>query len=232
MRLFGAVLLAGLEAGGIVIEGRTPGADKVVRERGRAALAESARRAVEFARLETPIVWSLRAINTDSNNSVADQLFLAFGHHRGGAGTREGAARATREALKRLGVPTTGYEQIDGSGLSRGNRVSAEQLSALLVAVHARPEAWKLYRDSLAVGGESGRLASRFDGPDLRGRVHAKTGWISGTSALSGVVETDGGEELCFSILVEYPDVSSMNTSVWKPMQDELCARIARWGRD
>jgi D-alanyl-D-alanine carboxypeptidase/D-alanyl-D-alanine-endopeptidase (penicillin-binding protein 4) len=209
--LFGAALRGALAEAGIGVEG------ELRRERG-------ARGGQELFRLRTPLVSTLRPINTDSNNGVADQLFLAVGHAAGGGGTRAGAAAATRRALERLGVPTTGLVQVDGSGLSRDNRATARQISALVAAVLSLegPSA-DLFRGSLAVGGESGTLDGRMTAPGVRGRVQAKTGFIGGVSALSGVVSSAAGPQYVFAILVEYPRFPGLNNSCFKPMQDRIC---------
>ena len=60
----------------------------------------------------------------------------------------------------------------------------------------------------------------------LRGKVQAKTGFISGVSALSGVAASDAGPQYVFSILVEYPPYGGLNTHCWKKMQDEICALL------
>ena len=83
--------------------------------------------------------------------------------------------------------------------------------------------AFRLFRDSLAVSGQSGTLDDRMRTPRMRGKVQAKTGFISGVSALSGVAKSDAGPEYVFSILVEYPPLGGLNTSCWKPMQDRIC---------
>jgi len=76
---------------------------------------------------------------------------------------------------------------------------------------------------SLAVAGETGTLAKRMRTSPARGRVFAKTGFIGGTSALAGYAE--GRERtFAFAILVAYPVYGGLNTSCWKPMQDEICA--------
>jgi D-alanyl-D-alanine carboxypeptidase len=62
--------------------------------------------------------------------------------------------------------------------------------------------------------------------------VRAKTGFIAGTSALSGLVETRSGRTLVFSILVEYPNSDGLNTACWKPMQDAICKLLATWDAD
>ena len=211
VELFGSALRGALSAGGIEVRG------KIRRQR-------NAPGGEPLARLRTPLASTLEPINTDSNNGVADQLFLALGHTAGGSGTRAGAAQATRRALERRGVPARGLIQIDGSGLSRDNRATARQITALIGAVLALGEpAASLFRRSLAVAGESGTLGERMRSPRLRGKIEAKTGFIGGVSALSGVARSDAGPQYVFSILVEYPPQGGLNKSCWKPMQERIC---------
>lgn len=218
VELFGNVLAAALAEGGIELSG------SLLRERRPAGL-------VTLATLSTPVLSLLGPINTDSNNSVADQLFLALGGRIEGDPTRAGGARATARALERLGVPSAGLVQVDGSGLSRDGRITARQLAALLDAVLAEPgERAEAFLASLAVGGETGTLAQRLREPGARGRVWAKTGFIGGTSALSGILETDSGQRLVFSILIEYPRLSGLNNTHWKPLQNDLVKELLRHG--
>jgi len=211
--LFGNVLKSRLEAASIAVGG------PVLRERGVPA-------GREIARLATPLTETLAPINTDSNNAVADQVFFAIGNAIVGRGTRAGGSAATALALERLGVPVAGLVQVDGSGLSRDDRMSTRQITALVDAVLALdPLTAEALLDSLAVAGRTGKLKGRMQG--IAGKVRAKTGFIDGTSALSGVVETADGRTLVFSILVEYPVVGGLNTKAWKPMQDAICVLMA-----
>lgn len=217
--LFGGAALAALTRNGVHIEGG------VVRERRAPSTASRA-----LAKLVTPIVDVLGPINTWSNNACADQLFLTMGRWQFGQGTREGGHAATALALERLGLDTREFVQVDGSGLSRDNRISARQITALVDAVlTGEARAAKAFRESLAIGGESGTLDKRL--ASLEGRVHAKTGFIGGVSALSGYLETADGRTLAFSILVEYPSVDGLNTTCWKPMQDAICEVLAAGAR-
>ena len=219
VELFGNAVTGGLRASGVAVR------DGWRRERAPAGVAR-----VEIARLKTPLVDTLVPINTHSNNACADQVFLATGHALNGNGTREGGRAATAQALAKLGVPLDGFVQVDGSGLSRDNKVSARQIAALIDAVlrlDARTS--KAFLDSLAVGAETGTLDGRMKKADLAGRVHAKTGFINGTGALSGVVDTHDGKKLVFSILVEYPSIEGLNKNCWKPMEDAICEELAGW---
>lgn len=213
---FGAVLEARLAAHGIQVDGA------VRRERG-------APGGEHLVTVTSPITDSLVPINTHSNNSVADQLFFKLGHDFGGGGTRAGGEGAVRLALERLGVPTAGLEAVDGSGLSRDNRVSPAQLTALLWAVlhelDTAPSAG-LFRDSLAVMGRTGTLDGRMRGTPADGAVFAKTGFIAGTSSLAGWLQTTSGRGIVFSIMVNYPSYGGLNNSAWKPMQNDMVLRL------
>ncbi|MEZ5974190.1 MAG: D-alanyl-D-alanine carboxypeptidase/D-alanyl-D-alanine-endopeptidase [Planctomycetota bacterium] len=213
--LFGYGMLDSLARAGVAIEGGF--------ERSRQVPAGR-----EVARLRTPIVSAFLPILRDSNNSVADQLFLFLGHRYAGEGTRAGGARAVARALAGLGVDSDGWNQVDGSGLSKADRVRADQLTALLAGVFQRADADALaLRQALPVAGESGTLRTRMRKGQAEGNVHAKTGWVEGASSLSGWAVTRGGRILIFSILINYPRHPNLNTSVFKPMQDEICEALA-----
>jgi D-alanyl-D-alanine carboxypeptidase/D-alanyl-D-alanine-endopeptidase (penicillin-binding protein 4) len=213
--LFASVLRAELARAGVDLAGG------VRRERGAAG-------GPVIAVLRSPVADALEPINTDSRNGVADQLFLALGLATFGQGSREAGRAATAGALERLGVASAGLVQVDGSGLSRDDRASARQIAALVAAVLALEPATALaFVDSLAVAGRTGTLAERMRGAAAQGRVFAKTGWISGASALSGVANALDGRELVFSILVAYPaEAGGLNSSCFKPMQDEMVALL------
>jgi len=209
--LFAQAVLGGLARRGIAIDGGhvfegapTPGAI--------------------VARWRTPMASVWVPILRDSNNSVADQLFLALAYAHTGFGDRQHGAAAVREALVRLGVDPGPLVVVDGSGLSKDDRCTAEQLCALLAALAAGPKTClDAVIGALPVAGKDSKLSSRMRGTDAAGRVRAKTGFVNGASSLSGYVDTLAGGRLAFSILVNYPRVSGLNTAVWKPMQDELC---------
>jgi len=214
--LFASALRHALSAGGVELGGA------VRLERG--AVGERL-----LARLQTPVMSALAPINRDSNNSVADQLFLKLGADASGSGDREGAAFAASAFFESLGVSPEGYAQIDGSGLSKNNRITPRQLVSLLDAAVRRPgPSADAFMESLALAGQTGTLDDRMRGGVADSMVRAKTGFINGTSALSGIALTQDERFLVFSILVEYKARAGLNRSVWKPMQDRICEAIVR----
>ncbi|MFE7129620.1 D-alanyl-D-alanine carboxypeptidase/D-alanyl-D-alanine-endopeptidase [Streptomyces sp. NPDC057638] len=156
-----------------------------------------------------------------SNNMHAEALTKTLGYETAGRGTWSAGLAAINAYLAREGVTTSTLRQADGSGLSRMNLFPAEQLARLLVAVRDAP--W--YRDwyaSLPVACASdravgGTLRTRMCGTPAALNTRAKTGSLTGASALSGYVTDAGGRELVYSIVLnDYlaPSVKSVEDAI------------------
>ncbi|MEO2146649.1 MAG: D-alanyl-D-alanine carboxypeptidase/D-alanyl-D-alanine-endopeptidase [bacterium] len=176
-----------------------------------------------------PVLGQLEAVLLDSNNSVADQLFLTLGA-RGGDGSRAGSLGAVQTALADLRLAAGSLMMVDGSGLSRENRVTPRLLAGAMAGLLEQdPAAFDLFLLALPLAGRSGGLANRMGKGAAFETVRAKTGFIGGTSGLSGVALEDGVPRLAFSILVEYPRKAGLNVRAWKPMQDRIVQSLAAW---
>jgi serine-type D-Ala-D-Ala carboxypeptidase/endopeptidase (penicillin-binding protein 4) len=102
---------------------------------------------------------------------------------------------------KQLGVSADGFVQVDGSGLSRHNLVSPHSLVQVFEGMLNQTDS-AVFTSLLPVGGESGTLTHRFVGTPGQGKVHAKTGTMTGVNALSGYVDNAHFDALVFSIVV------------------------------
>jgi D-alanyl-D-alanine carboxypeptidase/D-alanyl-D-alanine-endopeptidase (penicillin-binding protein 4) len=114
-----------------------------------------------------------------------------------------------KTTLTALGVDPDSYMVVDGSGLSRHNLVSPEAIAQTLQLMAQTPQA-KVYRNSLPVAGISGTLKNRFRNTAAQGHLQAKTGGMTGVSALSGYLDVPGYQPLVFSIIVNQSDQSFM----------------------
>ncbi|NJR59021.1 MAG: D-alanyl-D-alanine carboxypeptidase [Cyanobacteria bacterium CRU_2_1] len=135
----------------------------------------------------------IETINRYSDNDYADALLDQIG-----------GTDVVKEALSLLGVDPDSYQQVDGSGLSRNNLAEPLTFVALLKAMRFA-QGNEIFYNSLAVAGVSGTLEGRFQGTSVEGRVHAKTGTLSGVRALSGYLENPDYGTIVFSIMINQP---------------------------
>jgi D-alanyl-D-alanine carboxypeptidase/D-alanyl-D-alanine-endopeptidase (penicillin-binding protein 4) len=135
-----------------------------------------------------------------SNNFIAEALLKHLGRLDTGApGSWANGAAALRARLLALGLPLEGVEIVDGSGLSRGNRVSAR---LLVGALRRADQSFAVGPDLLAglpIAAEDGTLRKRAE--QARGLVRAKTGTLDGVTALAGWARTVRGREVVFAVI-------------------------------
>jgi D-alanyl-D-alanine carboxypeptidase/D-alanyl-D-alanine-endopeptidase (penicillin-binding protein 4) len=103
--------------------------------------------------------------------------------------------------LAEAAIEPTGYNLLDGSGLSRLDLVTPATVVKLLRHMYDSPQR-ENWISILPIGAQDGTLASRFGGTAAAGRIHAKTGSLSHVSALSGYIQRPDNSWLAFSILV------------------------------
>ena len=163
----------------------------------------------------------VRLTNSPSDNYMAETLVKALGADHGSGGTTAGGTEVARREAAAFGSQPT---MVDGSGLSRRNRTTPRDVVELLAGMDASELAEPL-RISLAVAGQSGTLHERMRGTPAQGRCRAKTGTLTGVSALAGYCTARSGARTAFAFL--------MSGSVWSahPLQDRMAAALARYRR-
>ncbi len=153
-----------------------------------------------------PVAQLVERMLDVSDNEVAEVLAHHVGLATGNGGTFSGGAAGTEDTLRELGVPVAGLRLLDGSGLSRRNRVQSRTLIEVLrqAAREDRPDQRALL-SGLPVAGFTGSLSTRFDtGADAGpGAVRAKTGTLTGVHALGGLVTTRDGSTLAFVLAAD-----------------------------
>jgi len=183
----------------------------------------------EYAAVESPplaqiVQWVLEV----SDNEAAEVLFRHVGIAEGRPGSFTGGAAGVRAVLGRLGVDASGDRILDGSGLSRENRLSPETLLSV-VEVAAQEEHPELRRvlSGLPVAGFTGSLAYRFDTGDDEGlgAVRAKTGTLTGVHGLAGVVTDRDGNVFSFVAIADR--VKPVNNLDARERLDQVAAALA-----
>ncbi|MEZ6194288.1 MAG: D-alanyl-D-alanine carboxypeptidase/D-alanyl-D-alanine-endopeptidase [Planctomycetota bacterium] len=186
----------------------------------RRARGDREEKVTEIWRRRVPVSRVVPPMLKLSQNLYAELLFRVLARGTGEEASFEGASRAMRAWLSDRGIDARGDAIMDGSGLSRGNAVSARLLVDVLAVMHRAPTG-AAFREALAEPGEEGTLKKRMAG--LRGRVFAKTGTLNGISSLSGYVRTEDGRWISFAVIF-----NGCDTGEARRKQDQICERLAR----
>ncbi|MCS6813729.1 MAG: D-alanyl-D-alanine carboxypeptidase/D-alanyl-D-alanine-endopeptidase [Cyanobacteria bacterium] len=175
-----------------------------------------------------PIAELITTTNQLSNNLYAEALLRQLGATQSPNrdATQAGLDRL-RTALTRLGVDPSGYLLADGSGLSRHNLVSPEAVVQLLQSMAMSPQAM-IYRKSLAMAGQTGTLAGRFQGTVVASNLQGKTGTLSGVVALAGYLTLPNRPTLVFAIVVNQ---SEQSTATLRRALDDIVLLLGRLDR-
>jgi len=164
-----------------------------------------------------------------SQNLYADTLLKQLG--RGAPGQPASTARgikAVQDVLGGWGIPADQYVQVDGSGLSRYNYLTADLLVTVLTRMAADETLRAAFVDALPVAGVDGTLSGRMKNTKAQGNARAKTGSISNARALSGYVTSADGEPLVFSMIVNNFNVPQSDADA---IVDRAVARLAGFRR-
>lgn len=162
-----------------------------------------------------------------SDDFYAGVLFKKIGQaHFGSQGTWDNAQKAAQAIIQAgAGIYHGNWIMVDGSGISRYNMLTPEQVIALLTAAYKTPTISSDFMNALAVGGVSGTIQYRFIAHDLKGRIFAKTGTMDGVSALSGYIKAANHHTLAFTIIMNN---FIGKTNYYEGLQDQICGYVAR----
>jgi serine-type D-Ala-D-Ala carboxypeptidase/endopeptidase (penicillin-binding protein 4) len=176
---------------------------------------------MSIAQVTSPtMTWMARVTNLNSNNFFAETLLKGIGAAVRGTGTTKAGASVSERYAAKQG---SAIKQTDGSGLTISNRSTAANVVRMLSRVRDRPFG-DSFVESLPVAGLDGTLRDRMRGSAAKGRCHAKTGTLTGVSALSGYCFNKSGQKFAFSILMN----GVYNLAAAQRGQDRIAALIAR----
>jgi D-alanyl-D-alanine carboxypeptidase/D-alanyl-D-alanine-endopeptidase (penicillin-binding protein 4) len=188
---------------------------------GRAMTGTADANAVPLASTESvPLEQILRFMDHESDNFTAEILLKQLGAGFGAQGTTAAGADVVRRLLGEQGVPLAGVRIVDGSGLSRLDRLTPASVVGMLQSSWLDQDLREILISSLPLAGRSGTLGRRMRGTVAAGRVRAKTGTLNVASALSGYAK----RKYAFSIIQNGSPVSHY----WaRRAQDRFAAVLA-----
>lgn len=164
-----------------------------------------------------PLPAILAEMLTNSDNNTAELLLKEMGLAKKNSGSTAAGSGVVAEVLKSRGLEP-GSVVVDGSGLSRENRISCATLTAILLReVGSFPE-------MMAVAGVSGTLREALQEENIKGRLSGKTGTLSDVKALAGYVATGADEPVVFAMILNKSGIDDRSAyrPLWRSLGDAL----------
>ncbi len=157
-----------------------------------------------------PMSELIKVVLQNTDNLYSNCIFKRMG------GSWEKGRKSVESFMRDvIGLDVEKMRIVDGSGLSRYNLASPDQMMTFLKRMHSN----RFLKTALPVGGEVGTLKRRM--LSFRGRVAAKTGSMTGVSSLCGFVTTETGEELAVAIFVN--GYMKEGREIKVKLEDEIC---------
>lgn len=185
--------------------------------------AKNAVRTPIYTHHSEPLSHIIREINQQSNNFYAEQVFKSLSLYRYGLGTNRHSVKIIRDFWKSKGLDVNQLFQLDGSGLSPTNAVSAGFLTEVMEYMYKKSTNKDVFFNSLSIAGKVGTLAGVLKKTPLSGKVYAKSGTISRVRSYTGYILQDN-REWVFTIMV-----NNYNGNSWQALRKiedllvELC---------
>ncbi len=153
-----------------------------------------------------PLMERLRQMMNASDNVMAETIGREVAQATGHPLSFAGAVDAVISKLAAAKIDVTGASLVDSSGLSVANLLTATTLDETVNAGTGPDQpALRPLVDLLPIAGGSGTLSDRFYTPDAKnssaGWLRAKTGSLTKTNALAGIVTDISGRVLTFAFI-------------------------------
>ncbi len=190
-----------------------------------------------------PLGEMIRDINKPSDNALARLLYLTLGvqHERLETSNLGVKLTPTADTFNRLNTSAEAEQKIrawfaehkiddrglvldNGSGLSRTERITPSQMTALLTA-GARSNWAPEFMASLPIAGLDGTMRKRLRGSDVAQRARLKTGTLKDVVALAGFVPDGNNEPCVIAAFINHPLAAS---SVAQPILDALINWVSK----
>jgi D-alanyl-D-alanine carboxypeptidase/D-alanyl-D-alanine-endopeptidase (penicillin-binding protein 4) len=178
---------------------------------------------------------NVRSMLLNSDNDIAEHLARLATIAAGEQPTWSGWQEVAFAQLRELHINTSGLRIYDGSGLSRSARLTPAALVAL-IRMALQPKKYPMLRSLLVdapgdfpVAGATGTLKYRFTSATAkcaRGKVRAKTGFLTGAGSLAGIVNGVDGRVRVFSFIVNTTSPKASSIAVRNALDDMAATAV------
>lgn len=171
---------------------------------GSVAVAKTPATAKLFAEHDAkPLSKIVHQMLKESDNLMTNAIFKKLGEmYYNTTGTWQNSLLALRHILEPTHINFKQCLIADGAGLSRYNLITPNQFAKLLYFAYHHSRVRDPLISALPVAGKDGTLIGRMLSMGKGGRIHAKTGTMTGVTSLAGFINTKYNGPVAFVIMV------------------------------
>ena len=202
--------------------------DKALKEEGIVILGAAGRlmydipmaeRVTLYQHYSPPLLKLVEHANLESDNMFCEVFLKTLGKLESGQGRRSDGVEYILNHWSGKGLQLD-LSMVDGSGLSRSNKVSVATLANVLHYTLKDEEIGKAFKETLPVSGSTGTLGKVFRHTPESMHLTAKTGSMRSIRSLTGTFKTKSEKEVVFSIIVN--NYSGGGYTMWKKIEQFL----------
>lgn len=174
---------------------------------------------------------TLKIVNKASDNVMARIVFLTVGTEAkietatepSAQDSQQRASDAVRRWLEQQNINTKDFSIENGSGLSRTDRISTQQLAQVLRRA-AQSNWYPEFATSLPIVGIDGTMQKRLKDSPAQARSRIKTGYLKNAIAIAGFVRDTQGKDM---IVVAILNAEELTVAQGKPLLDGIINWVA-----
>jgi D-alanyl-D-alanine carboxypeptidase/D-alanyl-D-alanine-endopeptidase (penicillin-binding protein 4) len=178
-----------------------------------------------------PVSELIYPVMKKSDNLYSNCLFKKMGEQlTGDAGSWQNGAKTVRKFLcDKAEIDIDDLVLVDGDGESRYNLVSPHLFISFLTWMQEKFLFFPEFQASMLISGVDGKLSRRLQDPEMKGKVRAKGGRMTGISGLVGYALSKDGETLAFAILV---NGFIKPAEEYENLEDQICKLLTQFSRE
>ncbi|MDE6294435.1 MAG: D-alanyl-D-alanine carboxypeptidase/D-alanyl-D-alanine-endopeptidase, partial [Muribaculaceae bacterium] len=173
--------------------------------------------------VSAPLSEIMRSCMMRSDNLYAESMLRLYGRATAGEGSTDAGAGEEMKYWKKHGINMNGVSIIDGSGLSRSNRVTADMMTGVLRSMADDVD----YVSYFPLAGQEGTLKRFLCETPLDSYIAMKTGSMSGIQCYAGYkLDEDFAPTHTVVVIVNdfRCDRSTVRNAVSRMLLDIFCA--------
>ncbi len=163
--------------------------------------SNSSKPTIIYTHSSPPLLAMAKAANHKSVNLYCEAMVLELGKQKGGKTSYQKGLEVIQEYWTSKGINMDGFFMRDGSGLSPRTNITSHHFTKILQQIYQDKSMYSTFKNTLAIGGQTGTLKRMFKGTSAQGKVWGKSGSMERIRSYAGYINSESGQPLAFCVI-------------------------------